>query len=51
MRRDLIRYFIIVFERECDIRIKKIIDFQPSSICSYINYIFFYYIKIALKKL
>ena len=27
VRRDLIRYFVIVFEKECDARIEKIIDF------------------------
>ena len=50
MRRNLIRYFIIVFERECDARIKKMIDFQLSLICYYVNYILFYYIKNCFKK-
>ena len=26
MRRDLIRYFIIVFEKKCDVYIKKMIN-------------------------
>ena len=50
MRKDLIRYFIIVFERECDARIEKMIDFQSSSTCCYINHILFYYIKNCFKK-
>ena len=26
MRRDLIRYFVIIFKKKCDARIKKMID-------------------------
>ena len=41
MRRGLIQYFIIVFERECDARVEKKIDFQFFSIYYYVNHIFF----------
>ena len=50
MRRNLIRYFIIVFKIKCDIRIEKMINFQFFSIYYYINYILFYYIKNYFKK-
>ena len=50
MRRDLIRYFIIIFEKEYDIHIEKIINSQSFSICYYINYILFYYIKNCFKE-
>ena len=45
VRRDLVRYFVIVFERECDVRIEKMIDSQSPSACCHVNHILFYYIK------
>ena len=50
MRKNLIRYFINVFEKEYDVYIKKIIDFQSPSIYYYINHIFFYYIKNCFRE-
>ena len=46
IRRNLIRYFIIIFKREYDIRIEKMIDFQSPLICYYVNHIFYYYINV-----
>ena len=51
MRKNLIRYFIIIIEREYDAHIEKKVNFQPSSICYHVNYIYFYYIKNCFKKL
>ena len=45
VRRDLVRYFVIVFERGCDAPVEKKVDFQPFSTCYHVNHIFFYYIK------
>ena len=50
VRRDLIRYFIIVFKRECDARVERKVGFQISSTCYHISHIFFYYIKNCFRK-
>ena len=43
MRRDLVRYFVIVFEKGCDVRVEKMINSQPSPAYCHVNHIFFYY--------
>ena len=45
MPRDLVRYFLVVFERGCDARVEKKVGSQPPPAYCHARHILFYYIE------